>query len=406
MVSHDAIGKADISHIAPNFLRSMAVSRRRLTKTITRRVIRRTFRKLTVRQQILTLIGIGLFLGFFLDYLRIKLFHLLAYDTQSQHASTSNFTLNNIIPEDKCDDPKFPCFIFAFATGRSGTQHLSRVFTSKQHPVTYITHEEEHLSSRAKSVVNRDYRRIASLQDPIEFKQEADEYVTRVKIPFYHALLKRHTASRLLYTGHLPMVFGMGPSLITHLPKGSVRIFRLRRERIATAVSLMALGPEKEDPWGATNDRDSHGNLISAPIVSRRWFTRPFDGMTRLNISDAAWNSLNRFQRWLWFVDDVECRWNALRHQQAGQFSWIESSLEELTVLDGGRNIQQMADFIGVDVKWSQVGQRDNSIQHKNQTKLNTSEAELRKWDLDYRKLVGRCVLDQNTSFAWNDPLH
>lgn len=294
--------------------------------------------------------------------------------------------------------------MFVFGTGRSGTQHLSRVLKPKASPAApaYITHEEEHLSIRTKLIVQRDYRRLASSVDEAHFNLSSKEYVSRVKIPFYTALLRRHGAKRLVYTGHLPMVFGLGPALVEKLPKGTVRVLRMRRGRIATAVSLMALGPETQDPWGATTERGEDSNLGLADPVNRRWFPKPTDAMVRLRVDETTWARLNRFQRWLWYVDDVECRWQALRRGLGAEFSWMEESLENLNVLDGGIGWERVAEFIGAKVNWSQTGERDNSIEHKMRSKINVSETSLRKWDSEYRQAVGRCHISSKHSYGWD----
>lgn len=304
---------------------------------------------------------------------------------------------------DTFSSPSSFSYAFIFGTGRSGTQHLSRVLRSKPSPVSYITHEEEHLRSRSKMVVEHDYRPMAALLDSKSFNTSAHAYVLNNKIPFYNNLLRRHNATRLIYTGHIPMVFGLGPSLIAHLPKGSLRIVRLRRDRLATALSLMALGPEEQDPWGATTSRDAAGNLLQSLSINRRWFPKPSDAMVRLRVSTNVWNRLNRFQRWLWYVDDVECRWQSLRYQYGSRFSWMEESLENINVMDAGMGYERIASFIGVDVNWHKVAIRDNSIQSKGRTKLNASEHMLRQWDDAYRRVIGPCQLADTVSVHWDN---
>lgn len=384
----------------------MSLSRKRSSRAIVRRFLLRAVRNLSLEAQAGILIGFGVVVGIALGY-------VASWSGQSrtsflQASPSSEQKTFSIAPADRCGDQKSPCFVFVFGTGRSGTQHLSRVLKPKPSPAAavYITHEEEHLSARTKLIVHRDYRRLASSADEARFNASSKDYVARVKLPFYTKLLRRHGAKRLVYTGHLPMVFGLGPALVKTLPKGSVRVLRLRRDRIATAVSLMALGPESQDPWGATSERDHEGKPILADSVNRRWFPRPTDAMVRLQIDKDVWARLNRFQRWLWYVDDVECRWQALRRSLGSEFSWMEESLENLNVLDGGLGWEQVAEFIGVTVDWSRAGIRDNSIEHKMRTKVNASETSLRKWDADYRQVVGRCRISSKYSYGWeaHDP--
>lgn len=382
----------------------MSLTRKRSSRAIVRRFLLRAVRNLSLEAQAGILIGTGVVVGLALGF---------AISWGGGHSSgctrpllPSDQRSVSIASGDKCGDKNSPCFVFVFGTGRSGTQHLSRVLSPKASPPAapvYITHEEEHLSVRTKLIVQRDYRRLASSVDEAHFTLSANEYVSSVKIPFYNALLRRHGAKRLVYTGHLPMVFGLGPSLVEKLPEGTVRVLRMRRDRIATAVSLMALGPESQDPWGATTERGEDGKLKSADSVNRRWFPKPTDAMVRLGIDQTSWARLNRFQRWLWYVDDVECRWQALRRGFGGEFSWMEESLENINVLDGGIGWERVAEFIGVRVNWSQTGKRDNSIEHKMRSKIHASETSLRKWDREYRQAVGRCRISGKLSYGWDE---
>lgn len=256
---------------------------------------------------------------------------------------------------------------------------------------------------RTKFIVDRDYRRIAAAVDELHFNISARHYLQKVKLPFYNALLMRAGATRLVYTGHLPLAFGMGPALIDALPPKSVRIVRFRRDRITTAVSLMALGPEGEDPWVEPLD-NAHEHAIHRPptvVMNKRWFPKPTDAMVRLRVDHANWAIFNRFQKWLWYVDDMECRWQALRQGYQGRFSYMEEALESVNVMDGGAGWQRVADFMGVTINWSQVGQRDNSIEYKMRTKINVSETILRKWDIEYRRNVGPCLIHNKYSYGW-----
>lgn len=379
----------------------MGSPRRSKQRLVLNRFVLRASRRLSAEAKAAILLATGIVtgLGIAFGYGLLRGAPVCATPTASRSSAAS------IVAGDKCADKEASCYVFAFATGRSGTQHLSRVLLSRPRPSeqTYITHEEEHLSTRTKFIVEHDYRQMATAPNEDEFNRMAKEYVIRSKIPFYDALKLQHGAKRLLYTGHVPMVFGLGPALIDSLPARSVRILRMRRDRIATALSLMALGPEAEDPWGSTEERDVRGRLLKAPSVNRRWFPRPTNAMVRLQVSSSAWTNFNRFQRWLWYVDDVECRWQALRHEFEGKFSWLEVDLESLNVLDGGAGWERVADFVGVGVNWEKVGKRDNSIQHKMRTKSNASEATLREWDTQYQHQVGACRINDKVRFRWGE---
>lgn len=280
-------------------------------------------------------------------------------------------------------------FAFIVSTGRSGSQHSSLLLTdpsrlSDHLPRAYITHEEEHLSSRPRFVVSEEYRVLAAL--PRErFNSSAEKYVREVKIPFYEALMERHQAKRLVYTGHLPFAFGLGPALARAL-EGRIRFVRIRRDRVTTALSLMALGPENEDPWGTAKHR--------------RWFPTVTDGMVALRLEPDMWRRLNRFQRYLWYVDDFECRWQGLLSEFGERIAWMEESLESLESFDGGRGWERVAHFLGVAIDHGRLGVRDNSIQKKGRDKLNVAEAQIRDWDTEYRQLIGNCTAGREYSWG------
>lgn len=290
-------------------------------------------------------------------------------------------------------------FAFVFSTGRSGTQHLARVLHTTSSSDTYITHEEEEENERTRDVVEHEYRRMAAMKSERSFNSSMRRYIKHKKLPFYENLLKQHNARRLVYTGHVPGAFGALPTLIQLLPLGSIRVLRLRRERITTALSLMALGPEEEDPWGATS-----GDKHDAPRLKRRWFPTPQNIHTRLQITPDAWERFNRFQRWLWYVDDIECRWQSLRFSAQHQFSFAEESLEALDTFDNGTAWARVAQFMGTNVDLANMFTRHNSIQRKNRTKDWVSESDLRQWDEDYRDKTGPCRLAGSVYFQWRHP--
>lgn len=376
------------------------MARRSSSRAFFRRRLLKVVRNLSLEVQAGILVGIGVIAGFLLGTIASWGKHA---PNNYQRSPLSKQLRISVPSTDRCGDQDSPCYAFVFGTGRSGTQHLSRVLKPKPSPAApvYVTHEEEHLNTRTKFIVAREYRKLASSADESHFRLNAEKYVIRVKLPFYQNLLQHHHAERLVYTGHLPMAFGLGPALVRNLPPGTVRVLRLRRERISTAVSLMALGPESQDPWGATTERDSNGRLVQADTINRRWFPKPTDAMTRLHVDKDVWKNLNRFQRWLWYVDDVECRWQAFRQSLGSKFSWMEENLENLNILDGGLALARVAEFMGVNVDWHRAGSRDNSIEQKMRLKVNASETLLRQWDEAYRQAVGSCKITSKYSYRW-----
>jgi hypothetical protein len=286
-------------------------------------------------------------------------------------------------------------YALVFSTGRAGTQHLSRTLVSGHDavpslPRAYITHQEESAEIATRDYVDARYRPLAALAGGEgAFNASARAFVEAEKLPFWEALLQQHGAQRMVYTGHLPAAFGLVPALLDAVPRGSLRVLRLRRDRVSAAASLMALGPPEGDPWadGGSGTR-------------RRWFPHgPGAAMTRLRVREGVWATFNRFQRWLWYVDDVECRWQALVAGRGEEFEWAEESLEGLAALDGGRGWRRVAAFLGVALDRQLAFVRDNSIQDKGREKVGgEDEAILRRWDVEYRQAVGLCDLSGDGS--------
>lgn len=226
------------------------------------------------------------------------------------------------------------------------------------------------------------------------FNASAAALVRDATLPGLRRFMADARAARVVFTGHVPLVFGLGPALARAVPRGGLRVLRLRRERLAAAESLMALGPEGEDPW----EEAAEGG-----VDRRRWFPGPTAPFVRLKVGEAVWGRLNRFQRWLWYVDDVECRWQAWKGEFGGVVEWREESLEGLAVLDGGEGWRRVADFLGVAVKEGKIGVRENSIKDKGREKVDVGEDQLREWDEEYRSLVGACDLagDGTRAVSW-----
>lgn len=295
-------------------------------------------------------------------------------------------------------------FAFVFSTGRCGTQHLARVLGSA--PEAVVIHESESPTLRPRDVVTRTYRRLASLPTVAAHDAAAARHVRRQLLPALAARLTAagdaaHTA---VYTGHVPLAYGLGPALADALGT-RLRVVRLRRERLATAVSLMALGPPEEDAWTADVAAPAvavgvAGGAAGASSRGLRWFPVPSAPFVALRVEAPVWSRLNRFQRYLWYVDDIECRWQRLRSRLA-ESQVLELQLEALNHLDGGREYGRLARFLGVRVNGTEAGVRHNSMQDKGRNKSVEGEATLRQWDREYRALVDGCDLGGGHVLSW-----
>lgn len=288
-------------------------------------------------------------------------------------------------------------YVFVFGTGRSGTKNLERILKSGPHVPAFVTHEWEDYRMSPKQVVHSVYRKLAKSPN---FEKDANAYVTRTKLPFYNKLLERKNVTRLVTTGHLPFAFGLGPALVKSLPPGSVRILRLRRDRIATASSFMSLGPEGQDPWGPTNP-----GVKAHDDIARRWVPKPTDVITQLRVPKESWKKMNRFQRWLWYVDEMECRWQSMRDSCDGSWAYMEASMEGLMQMDGRKGWEEVAQFMGVELDREVMGlekvKYENSVSQRSRKKKYVPDSTLRRWDLQYRALVGTCHKSNGETYSW-----
>jgi len=284
-------------------------------------------------------------------------------------------------------------------------------------PEAAVTHEAESPSLRPRDVVTRTYRRLAALPTVAAFDVAAARHVRRALLPALRERLAAASAAAAapaattaVYTGHVPLAYGLGPALADALG-GRLRVVRLRRERLATAVSLMALGPPEEDAWTAdvavpadapAAAAGAAGAPAGRPPSTRglRWFPPPSAPFVALRVGAADWARLNRFQRYLWYVDDVECRWQRLRTRLAdGQA--LELQLEALDHLDGGREYGRLARFLSVRVNGTEAAVRHNSMQDKRRDKADAGEGLLRQWDREYRAVVGGCAVGDGRVLSW-----
>jgi hypothetical protein len=259
-------------------------------------------------------------------------------------------------------------FIFVHSTGRCGTKHLSIVYSGEN---AYTTHEEEHISTH--EAMERYLRRIADTADT----SLTEEYVRNFKIPHMLKVLRLKSKKIYFDSGH-QVIFGILPSLITRL-RGHIKLIRLRRDRLQTALSFVT-APEYQDPW---KDRWKTKETIDGKHP--RWALRPTDDIAVLNPSPRQWKSLNRFQRYLWYVDEVERQWKKLKDEHT--FPSIEVNLEGLS--EGGYD--RVSDFTGLVPSRGEIDKRHNSTEKKKGLdKPDYSADQMKKLDREYRLVISK----------------
>ena len=220
-------------------------------------------------------------------------------------------------------------FVFVISNGHTGTTFLGqtsnwrRTFGDGQMPANfYITHEKE----ADKDVV----KKIPWSQD---YCKKAFEYVATQKIP---QMVKTLTAVRSTRHIDSPAVwFGSGHQIILgliipliNLLGSSARFIRLRRNRLDVAYSYFQKN--------------------GGPCTHRCIFCIcPLDAVARLPVPGALWERLSIYQRYLWFVDELEGQWQAiLRSPLAKELKYIEVDWDKkIPPAEFGR----MAQFSGMD---------------------------------------------------------
>mmetsp|Transcript_4327 Transcript_4327/g.7589 ORF Transcript_4327/g.7589 Transcript_4327/m.7589 type:complete len:368 (+) Transcript_4327:85-1188(+) len=297
---------------------------------------------------------------------------------------------------------------FVFSTGRCGTQHLARVLVAKENESAVIVHQEEDENIPTRDLVRTIYRKLSSLDTIKEFREKSRLYVKLNRVEYLNKIMKRNdNAKRFVFTGHVPLAFGLANALIDELP-GFIRILRMRRDRIALALSLMALGVEQEDSW----------NHVESSLENVRWFPTPFQIHVLLKSEKAlneTWSSMHRFQKYLWYVDDVECRWQALKYRVENEKNFrekvelLESSVEDIAQFSYAKATKRIADFFQVAFDETNAGTRHNSIESKHRVKATNinavdeylDESTLRKLDEQYKVMFPSCEYAPGLFMKW-----
>lgn len=215
-------------------------------------------------------------------------------------------------------------FGFVMSTGRCGTTYLATTLRCPENQRCSIVHEAD------RGITAKRILKVAQLYDD---KAMITDWVYGTKVPQLASLVERSNLTRYIDTGH-QVVFGdMLANLAEILGPDHMRVVRLRRNRLETAASF-AGEPAKRDPCSYKMEDI---NLHYCPFHAGA-LLRPIGGQ-------AAWRQLNKYQMYLWWVDEVEAVWQKLLRTHGSSFQHIEINYSGRMTEDA---VQTISDFLGV----------------------------------------------------------
>lgn len=255
-------------------------------------------------------------------------------------------------------------FIFVFSTGRCGTKHLSEVFGDKN---AVVFHEKEHDDT---------YKVLKNFLIPIAVNNDRElaiKYMKEHRIPFMIKSMRENRAYKFFETGHL-INYGIAPFLVMYLE--NIKFIRLKRDRYETVRSFMTR-PAKFDIWNALSDKNT--NVF-------RWSLHPEFEINTRKLSSSTWNSLDRFQKYLWYVDEIESQWKRLNDYY--NFPFIEVALEDLT----SDKYQEISDFIGINYNSDLTRVKHNTTLQRGGEKPSFSYESMCNFDKSYSRIMENII--------------
>lgn len=178
-------------------------------------------------------------------------------------------------------------FIFVISNGHTGTTHLGqtsnwrRMFGDiKSFSEIFITHEME-----------ADKQKVKTISWYGDYCATALDYVINEKLPKMTSVLDATKKNIYFQSGH-QVILGLVPALIQILGD-SAKFIRLRRNKLDVAYS--------------------YAQKAGGPCTARCIFCLcPLDSATKLAVTGDIWEQFSVYQKYLWFVDEVEAQWQSL----------------------------------------------------------------------------------------------
>jgi len=238
--------------------------------------------------------------------LEYKLLELERDDTQQDRKNAEDIPEEPelYVPSRRSPVPRIPAlkphfeFIFVWSTGQGLGTNLSAIFAQED---AFVTYEREPCGNTRECLM-KVYKKIVRPND----QNLAQYYVENEKIPFMVQDLITNKKTKYLDGGN-QILMGFFPALIQQLhthtnTEGSrLRVIRLRRDRILCARD-MALQQD-------TAPCDLSAELGNKPLLLSLC---PRFGTALLVPSDEGWRKMNHYQKYLWYVDEVELQWQHL----------------------------------------------------------------------------------------------
>ena len=212
-------------------------------------------------------------------------------------------------------------FVFVVSNGHTGTTFLGRMSDWREHlgpgkklqPGFSVQHETD-----------PDKGRLVRIPWTTNYCSDGMAYVAERKVNKIVHVLRARKQHTWIESGHQNML-GELPGLAQMLGK-QVRFVRMRRNRLDVAYSYAQKG---------------EGPCSPACI----YCLCPLDAIARCPVDGQTWGMLTLFQQYLWFVDELECQWQALVHNEPGivrtDLNWDKSI--------SGEQLLMVAKFSGMD---------------------------------------------------------
>lgn len=176
-------------------------------------------------------------------------------------------------------------FVFVVSNGHTGSTYLGqaanwrRMFGNKIISGLLAQHEKE---ANKSFVMNLGWNK--------DFCDASDKYVQTKKIPSIESALDS-TGTRTWFGAGHQIITGMVPALVKALGDNG-RFIRLRRNKKDVAFSYS----------------QKRGGPCTAQCI---YCICPLDASARIPVRGEVWEKMSKYQRYLWFVDELEAQWQA-----------------------------------------------------------------------------------------------